>query len=226
MYENHWNNNNNGWTPFSCVRFRDRHCHAVLFLWGNVMRPLLLSEHDDSKWQLCEGEKKDKTGSCLCLSFDSFSFYKVNVWFSLRLPLCSSSIGQRYPRRRSLWCFLLCLLFSISTAGLMVSAVPSRLSILEQCFKRKAVLLPLKRRLWSLPLLSLVQHGGCAVTSLCLPEKMHHRQNTTPASTPTEQQNRVTFSFPCFLLSLTLMCSTGRRRSPLHSFSVSSFAPR
>ncbi|XP_059914239.1 type I phosphatidylinositol 4,5-bisphosphate 4-phosphatase-A [Gadus macrocephalus] len=31
----------------------------------------------------------------------------------------SSSIGQRYPRRRSLWCFLLCLLFSIASAGLM-----------------------------------------------------------------------------------------------------------
>ncbi|TDH05617.1 hypothetical protein EPR50_G00124320 [Perca flavescens] len=38
-----------------------------------------------------------------------------------RCPHCRkvSSIGQRYPRRRSLWCFLLCLLFSISTAGLM-----------------------------------------------------------------------------------------------------------
>ncbi|KAG5265304.1 hypothetical protein AALO_G00240770 [Alosa alosa] len=38
-----------------------------------------------------------------------------------RCPHCRkvSSIGQRYPRRRSLWCFLLCLLFSISTAGLI-----------------------------------------------------------------------------------------------------------
>ncbi|KAI4809552.1 type I phosphatidylinositol 4,5-bisphosphate 4-phosphatase-A [Pseudochaenichthys georgianus] len=38
-----------------------------------------------------------------------------------RCPHCRkvSSIGQRYPRRRSLWCFLLCLLFSIATAGLM-----------------------------------------------------------------------------------------------------------
>ncbi|KAK7944929.1 hypothetical protein WMY93_000657 [Mugilogobius chulae] len=38
-----------------------------------------------------------------------------------RCPHCRkvSSIGQRYPRRRSLWCFLLCLLFSVSTAGLM-----------------------------------------------------------------------------------------------------------
>ncbi|XP_035644533.1 type I phosphatidylinositol 4,5-bisphosphate 4-phosphatase-A isoform X2 [Oncorhynchus keta] len=38
-----------------------------------------------------------------------------------RCPHCKkvSSIGQRYPRRRSLWCFLLCLLFSISTAGLV-----------------------------------------------------------------------------------------------------------
>ncbi|KAL4657254.1 type I phosphatidylinositol 4,5-bisphosphate 4-phosphatase-A [Arapaima gigas] len=31
----------------------------------------------------------------------------------------SSSIGRRYPRRRSIWCFLLCLLFSIATAGLI-----------------------------------------------------------------------------------------------------------
>ncbi|XP_071347692.1 type I phosphatidylinositol 4,5-bisphosphate 4-phosphatase-A isoform X1 [Trachinotus anak] len=39
-----------------------------------------------------------------------------------RCPHCRkvSSIGQRYPRRRSLWCFLLCLLFSISTAGLII----------------------------------------------------------------------------------------------------------
>ncbi|TWW73977.1 Type I phosphatidylinositol 4,5-bisphosphate 4-phosphatase-A [Takifugu flavidus] len=38
-----------------------------------------------------------------------------------RCPHCRkvSSIGQRYPRRRSLWCFLLCLLFSISSAGVM-----------------------------------------------------------------------------------------------------------
>uniref|UniRef100_A0A3Q2Z090 Phosphatidylinositol-4,5-bisphosphate 4-phosphatase n=2 Tax=Hippocampus comes TaxID=109280 RepID=A0A3Q2Z090_HIPCM len=38
-----------------------------------------------------------------------------------RCPHCRkvSSIGQRYPRRRSLWCFLLCLLFCISTAGLI-----------------------------------------------------------------------------------------------------------
>ncbi|XP_041697202.1 type I phosphatidylinositol 4,5-bisphosphate 4-phosphatase-A-like [Coregonus clupeaformis] len=38
-----------------------------------------------------------------------------------RCPHCRkvSSIGQRYPQRRSLWCFLLCLLFSISTAGLV-----------------------------------------------------------------------------------------------------------
>nr|XP_023857839.1 type I phosphatidylinositol 4,5-bisphosphate 4-phosphatase-A [Salvelinus alpinus] len=38
-----------------------------------------------------------------------------------RCPHCRkvSSIGQRYPRRRSLWCVLLCLLFSISTAGLV-----------------------------------------------------------------------------------------------------------
>ncbi|KAK3513790.1 hypothetical protein QTP70_028885 [Hemibagrus guttatus] len=38
-----------------------------------------------------------------------------------RCPHCRkvSSIGQTYPRRRSLWCFLLCLLFSISAAGLI-----------------------------------------------------------------------------------------------------------
>ncbi|XP_051552840.1 type I phosphatidylinositol 4,5-bisphosphate 4-phosphatase-A-like [Myxocyprinus asiaticus] len=38
-----------------------------------------------------------------------------------RCPHCRkvSSIGQRYPRRRSLWCYLLCLLFSISAAGLI-----------------------------------------------------------------------------------------------------------
>uniref|UniRef100_A0A674NN14 Phosphatidylinositol-4,5-bisphosphate 4-phosphatase n=1 Tax=Takifugu rubripes TaxID=31033 RepID=A0A674NN14_TAKRU len=36
-----------------------------------------------------------------------------------RIGTCPSSIGQRYPRRRSLWCFLLCLLFSISSAGVM-----------------------------------------------------------------------------------------------------------
>ncbi len=35
--------------------------------------------------------------------------------------LTRSSIGQRYPRRRSLWCYLLCLLFSIAAAGLIVS---------------------------------------------------------------------------------------------------------
>ncbi|XP_023646879.2 type I phosphatidylinositol 4,5-bisphosphate 4-phosphatase-A isoform X2 [Paramormyrops kingsleyae] len=39
-----------------------------------------------------------------------------------RCPHCRkvSSIGQRYPRRRSFWCFLLCLLFSIAAAGLVV----------------------------------------------------------------------------------------------------------
>ncbi|XP_023670474.1 type I phosphatidylinositol 4,5-bisphosphate 4-phosphatase-A-like [Paramormyrops kingsleyae] len=38
-----------------------------------------------------------------------------------RCPHCRkvSSIGRRYPRRRSLWCFLLCLLFSVLTAGLV-----------------------------------------------------------------------------------------------------------
>lgn len=39
----------------------------------------------------------------------------------LFLIFTRSSIGQRYPRRRSLWCYLLCLLFSISAAGLIVS---------------------------------------------------------------------------------------------------------
>uniref|UniRef100_A0A3Q2CTB5 Phosphatidylinositol-4,5-bisphosphate 4-phosphatase n=1 Tax=Cyprinodon variegatus TaxID=28743 RepID=A0A3Q2CTB5_CYPVA len=42
-----------------------------------------------------------------------------NTFLDMLPPICRSSIGQRYPRRRSLWCFLLCLLFSISTAGLM-----------------------------------------------------------------------------------------------------------
>ncbi|XP_063075886.1 type I phosphatidylinositol 4,5-bisphosphate 4-phosphatase-A [Engraulis encrasicolus] len=39
-----------------------------------------------------------------------------------RCPHCRkvSSIGKRYPRRRSLLCFLLCLLFCAGTAGLMV----------------------------------------------------------------------------------------------------------
>lgn len=32
----------------------------------------------------------------------------------------SSSIGQRYPRKRSLKCFMLCLIFIITTAGLIV----------------------------------------------------------------------------------------------------------
>ncbi|XP_030631879.1 type I phosphatidylinositol 4,5-bisphosphate 4-phosphatase-B [Chanos chanos] len=38
-----------------------------------------------------------------------------------RCPHCRkvSSIGQRYPRRRSLLCFLLCLIFTIATAGLI-----------------------------------------------------------------------------------------------------------
>lgn len=38
-----------------------------------------------------------------------------------RCPHCRkvSSIGQRYPRKRSLICFLLCLIFTIATAGLM-----------------------------------------------------------------------------------------------------------
>ncbi|XP_076145593.1 type I phosphatidylinositol 4,5-bisphosphate 4-phosphatase-B [Alosa pseudoharengus] len=38
-----------------------------------------------------------------------------------RCPHCRkvSSIGQRYPRRQSLWCFLLCLIFIIATAGLI-----------------------------------------------------------------------------------------------------------
>ncbi|KPP78548.1 type 1 phosphatidylinositol 4,5-bisphosphate 4-phosphatase-like [Scleropages formosus] len=46
---------------------------------------------------------------------------KSVVLCPMPLVLClrSSSIGKRYPRRRSLWCFLLCLLFSIATAGLI-----------------------------------------------------------------------------------------------------------
>ncbi|XP_077061343.1 type I phosphatidylinositol 4,5-bisphosphate 4-phosphatase-B isoform X1 [Siphateles boraxobius] len=38
-----------------------------------------------------------------------------------RCPHCRkvSSIGQRYPRKRSLRCFILCLIFSITTAGLI-----------------------------------------------------------------------------------------------------------
>uniref|UniRef100_A0A8C6UPH3 Phosphatidylinositol-4,5-bisphosphate 4-phosphatase n=1 Tax=Neogobius melanostomus TaxID=47308 RepID=A0A8C6UPH3_9GOBI len=62
-----------------------------------------------------------------CGHCSTFLFVCVFQWTEFtdrtlaRCPHCRkvSSIGQRYPRRRSLWCFLLCLLFSISTAGLM-----------------------------------------------------------------------------------------------------------
>ncbi|AWP03651.1 Hypothetical protein SMAX5B_007171 [Scophthalmus maximus] len=52
-----------------------------------------------------------------------------------RCPHCRkvSSIGQRYPRRRSLWCFLLCLLFSISTAGLMSNVFLKKLDGGDGC---------------------------------------------------------------------------------------------
>lgn len=55
---------------------------------------------------------------------------------TLNLSCCRSSIGQTYPRRRSLWCFLLCLLFSISAAGLIVSECRHDCSFLSNflCF--------------------------------------------------------------------------------------------
>ncbi|CAG14482.1 unnamed protein product, partial [Tetraodon nigroviridis] len=63
--------------------------------------------------------------------------------------LCSSSIGQRYPRRRSLWCFLLCLLFSVSSAGLMVSPPSQRLSAPPLERMEEPELPPQEKSAWS-----------------------------------------------------------------------------
>ncbi|XP_047444681.1 type I phosphatidylinositol 4,5-bisphosphate 4-phosphatase-A isoform X2 [Mugil cephalus] len=62
-----------------------------------------------------------------------------------RCPHCRkvSSIGQRYPRRRSLWCFLLCLLFSVSTAGLMMQcSCSSSVGHLPSPYWSRTVLFP------------------------------------------------------------------------------------
>lgn len=71
-------------------------------------------------------------------SFSTFTY--LSVWkspprfdaFTLSVFCCSSSIGQTYPRRRSLWCFILCLLFSISAAGLIVSVNRYKCSLLSR----------------------------------------------------------------------------------------------
>lgn len=49
----------------------------------------------------------------------AFIIWIIIFWLSLGL-ISSSSIGWRYPRRRSLLCFLLFLILAVSTAGLLV----------------------------------------------------------------------------------------------------------
>ncbi|KTF88527.1 hypothetical protein cypCar_00004533 [Cyprinus carpio] len=58
---------------------------------------------------------------CCSTTFSTFQWTEFTDRTLARCPHCRkvSSIGQRYPRRRSLWCYLLCLLFSISAAGLI-----------------------------------------------------------------------------------------------------------
>lgn len=63
----------------------------------------------------------------------------------------SSSIGQRYPRKRSLKCFMLCLILIITTAGLIVRIKAFQSSL----FQRASPFQNARKLLYSVPFLSL-----------------------------------------------------------------------